>query len=537
MKKYVVLGLMVLLLVGVSTCARESPREINITVDPRIELLAAVQILGGYGEMTGLITRYDFEYKQEIIEYFDPYKRHPAVAHFKQLASAGFAFDAPAAAMLYLSNPPELEVIRPFSEYLISRAWGEDNLMKLVNSLRDFAIKTDFMTFFNNHRETYDHIVGEVKATMTGSDYIATLEDYYGVRQNSYNIILAPLFHHGGFGPRLTREDGTYDIYNICGPVGAEGGYPIFGSAEDFKYLAWHEFSHSFINPLTDKFLDDVNQYKELYKPLAERMTEMAYPDWKHCVYEHLVRAANVRFSYLEDGEKAGRKSLREEKNDGFAYVELIAERLKEYEDNRDMYPTLEDFYPRIIDLFKELSEMNLGEDFYAIPFAGTINAALGDKTTLTIILPTNEDDKDAQDRIHTYVKGLKKSIRSFANADVITDSEALEVDLSSRSLIVYGTPDGNLWLAKHMKYLPVKIEVDKIVADTDYTGEHLRFMTAWPNPYNPRLGMVIYTACKAQDLIGINSIFHGPTDYLVASGDETLHAADYDKDGDKWSF
>lgn len=537
MKRYMVLGLLIMHLVILSACAQDKSHTINVTVDPRIELLAAVQILSGYNELTGLISRYDTEYKQELIEYFSPYKEHPAVAHFKQLATAGFTYDAPAAAMLYLSDPPEFEMVKPFAEYLLFRAWGRENLMKFVTSMRYFAAETDFMTFYNNHRETYDQIVEEVKATMAGGDYIATLEDYYGLRQNSYNIILAPLFHHGGFGPRLLCDDGTYDIYNICGPVGANGGYPVFGSAEDFKYLAWHEFSHSFVNPVTDKFQNEVNQYAALYKPLAEKMTAMAYPDWKHCVYEHLVRAANVRFSYLEDGEKAGRKSMRDEKNKGFAYVELIAKRLKEYENNRDKYPTLEDFYPRIIDLFRELTEMDLGEDFYVIPFTGTINAALGNKTAITIILPTNETDKDAQDRIHTYVKGLKQDIRSFSSAEIITDSEALEMDLSSRSIIAYGTPDGNLWLAKHMQVCPVRIEANKIVADSEYTGEHLRFLTAWPNPYNPKLGLVIYTASHAKDIIGINSIFHGPTDYLVASGNETLQAADYEKDESGWSF
>jgi len=531
------LGALVLFLLYTFAQAQDSSRKINVTVDPRIELLAAVQVISNYNDLTGLITRHNIRYKQDMLDYFSPYKKEPAVAFFNQMARMGFTYDAPPAAMLYLSDPPKLKVVKPFSEHLISRAWGEENLIKFVEYLRDFAVKSDFMVFFNSHQDIYDQIIAEVESTMAGNDYIATLENYYGVRQNSYNIILVPVFHQGGFGPCVLCEDGSYDVYNICGSVGEEDGHPLFGSAEAFKYLAWHEFSHSFVNPVTDKFEKEVNEYASLFDPIAEKMAEQAYPGWRTCVYEHLVRAANVRFSYLEDGEKAGKRAMQHEKNRGFAYVEVIAERLMEYEDNRDRYPTLESFYPRIIDLFKELDEMELGDDFFMIPFTGTINAVFGNKKSITIILPTNESDKDAQDDIHNYVESLVKEIQNLQNAVIISDSEALKMDLANSSILVYGTFDGNQWLAEHLKDLPVKIKADEIIADKNYGGENLRFITAWPNPYNPSLGMVIYTAQKAEDITGINSIFHGPTDYVVASGNEALKSGNYDKDGEHWSF
>jgi len=46
------------------------------------------------------------------------------------------------------------------------------------------------------------------------------------------------------------------------------------------------------------------------------------------------------------------------------------------------------------------------------------------------------------------------------------------------------------------------------------YEGKNLRFITAWRNPKNIEKGVVIYTALKTADVIAINGIFHGPTDY-----------------------
>jgi len=64
-----------------------------------------------------------------------------------------------------------------------------------------------------------------------------------------------------------------------------------------------------------------------------------------------------------------------------------------------------------------------------------------------------------------------------------------------------------------------------------------LLFITAWPDPQNPKRGVVIYTAQKAEDIIGINSVFHGPTDYVVAKGTDSLKAANYKKQNGQWSF
>jgi hypothetical protein len=68
-----------------STDAAEQ-HSVNVFVDPRIELLAVVQSLGDYGEQTGRLTWDDFPYKRDVMEYFSPYKDHPAVKLFKEEA-------------------------------------------------------------------------------------------------------------------------------------------------------------------------------------------------------------------------------------------------------------------------------------------------------------------------------------------------------------------------------------------------------------------------------------------------------------------
>jgi len=511
-----------------------SQHRLNVAVDPRLELLAVVQLLSGYGERFGLITRYDFPYKRAVIEHFSAYKNHRAVRLFAEMSKGGFSFDAPPAAMLYLSDPPDLNTQLPFTDYLKTRAGGQRQMNRFVTLLRDFSDQTRFVAFLKTHQETYQQIVADARMKMEGVDYIKILENYYGMKHHSYNIILVPLFV-GGFGHRVERADGTCDIYNICGPMTIENDLPVFGTADSFRGLAWHEFGHSFVVPTMDRLRSSLAEYSSLYDPISDRMKKQAYGTWETCVNEHLVRAVTTRLAYREMGKEAGEKALLHEKRKGFFYVEALCQRLEQYERARDKYRTFADFSPELINVFKKLAEMNLGDEFYSVPFAGTINAVVSDKKSVVLIVPTNESSKTIQDRIHAYVKGIRD--RFFGDSPILTDKEALKKNLSNNSIIVYGTPAGNLWLAKHIANLPVRITSDQIMAETLYPGGHLRFISAWPNPQNPRKAMVIYTAQQAEDVIDINSVFHGPTDYVIAKGREILKSTDYNKQHKPWTF
>jgi len=354
---------------------------VKITVDSRIELLATVQFLSDYDKRFRLITRFDFPYKQHVRKHFSEYKNHPAVKFFDQMSADGFNFDAPPAAMLYLSEPPELTAKLPFTDYLNGRAGGAKRLNKFVELLRDFAQETEFMEFFKAHNATFQQMAANARKKMTDINYAQTLEDYYGMRQNSYNIILAPLFV-GGFGPRVEGSDGRYDIYNILGPMNMKDGWPTFGSESSFRHIAWHEFSHSFVNPTTAKFGKEIDKYKALYEPISGRMSGQAYSNWQTCVNEHIVRAVTTRLTCREIGSEAGEQALYREKDRGFAYVQALCDSLAGYEKQRDLYPSFVDYYPELVKVFRGLSEKDLDQDFYIVPFKGTINAVVTDRAS-----------------------------------------------------------------------------------------------------------------------------------------------------------
>ena len=534
MRKTLILFLLLSQVLFASCSNPSATSNLNVTIDPRIELLAAVQSLSDYGEKFSLLTSLDYEYKKDLLQTFQPYAEHEAVKLFQEMSHSGFTFDAPPTVMLHLGFPPELAVKQPLTDYLIRRAGGEEKLMRFIEQLRDFAEQTHFLTFFQKHEGFFQKTLQSVNENFQDIDFIGVLEGYYGQKQHSYNIILAPMFN-GNYGPRISRNDGTFDIFNIVSPRQIKDDILYFGSKANFEHLAWHEFSHSFVNPLGEQYRKKLMEYDSLFKPIQKKMSASAYGNWITTVNEHVVRAVTTRLNYLHKGKEDGDRVLAGEKTYGFAYVEVLCEKLEKYERNRKKYPTFTSFYPQLVDTFKELSEKDLSPDFYHIPFSGTINAVSVNKDDIILVLPTNEKDKTAEKNIHEYVRKIKDMF--YKENPVITDSEALSRDLSVHAVVMYGTPEGNLLLAKYMKGLPFSIEHDKIMADKVYERENLRFITAWPNPHNNKRGFLIYTAQNAEDIPGINSVFHGPTDYVIAEQLKILHSGDYKKDKENWIF
>ena len=332
--------------------ALQSPEGLNVKVDPRIELLAVVQHFTTWASQNH--TKFQFEYKYDIDNYFGNFSNHPAIQKSQALTNAGFTYDAPVAFVLFHGDPPEFEQTIPYSDYLISRAGGLSSLNEFAEKLRAFAKETDFMKFFTDKQKFYNHIQNQMIGTIGDTSYTKILEDYYGEKKHSYNIIPAPLFHPGGYGPQVEGSEGL-DIFNVAGPMNYSNGSLSFGDKDYMLGILLHEFSHSFINPLTKKYLNQVNNSQVLFEPIREKMQQQAYSSWETCVNEHLVRTVVARLVLKLRGESIGNTVVNQEVNKGFIYVPQLYSLLADYEADRGNYPDFDNFYPRIIELFNSL--------------------------------------------------------------------------------------------------------------------------------------------------------------------------------------
>lgn len=348
---------------------------LNITVDPRIELLTAVQQQSDYK----VLTNFDFTYKAAMEEYFQGYRKHDAIKSFNKLKNLGFNYDAPPETMLFLSNPPNLTENLEITEDLILRATDKNKLSEFIEALRDFSKDSDFQKFYFQNIPFYQTMIDKVYQDTKDMKLIEELNSYYAMDANSYTLILSPMLHNGGYGPGITTKDGL-DIYGIIGPdsvMEEKSGtlLPTY-SIEGIRHIVWHEFSHSFVNPLTKKYLDEVNKCDKLYSYIERRMNKQAYVNWETCVNEHIIRAVTARLTYLNLGKGAGDSMIANERANAFYYVPALCDSLEFYEGHRDTYPTFESYYPELIKVFKKLSDQELPDEFFLNDFTGPINSA-----------------------------------------------------------------------------------------------------------------------------------------------------------------
>jgi hypothetical protein len=171
------------------------------------------------------------------------------------------------------------------------------------------------------------------------------------------------LVHGGGFGIRFRNADGLYDTYDVCGTSRVSNGLPDVAPARELRYLTWHEFSHSFVNPPAAQFA--------LYSGLIEVIKQKGYLSgqeeaaknvpvdllWGECVNEHIVRAVTVRLTLSQYGPSVRDAHLASEVDAGFIFTPAICNCLERYEAERDKYPTFGDYYGEIAKAFAEIAD------------------------------------------------------------------------------------------------------------------------------------------------------------------------------------
>ena len=514
-----------------------SQKRLSITVDSRIELLAVVQHFTSWAQKGHIKSK--TIYKDDIDHYFGEFKDHPVVTYAESLIDANFAYDAPVQFMLCHDDPPELVKKTPYSDYLIKRAGGEENLMQFADELRDFARRTDFMKFYKAHSLLYDTLIAEVNSLFEGKNYVQVLEDFYGESRKSYNFILSPLFS-GNYGIPIKTED-EYDLYAVIGPCSLKGKRTTFACLDYLESMTLHEWSHPFVNPLVDKNYELFKKSIALFEPIKRMMQRQAYPNWRVTLYEHLVRACgeiHLRAKLHRDFKKE--KALEYQEGKGFWYISFIDSMLDVYETQREQYPTFSQFVPVIANRLGQISIEDLPERITT--FRGPLDAIFNRTDCIHLIYPTAIDEES--------INKVKKDLENFAGflssvrvePIVISDKEALEIDWQDKVGFIYGNPKDNLFFRQLKIGIPLRFRENAIeFGGKRYEGEGIFLISCMPNPFNKKLPFTLCVANRPEDLIGAGSRIRGPSewyvDYILYRDDEKLDTGLYHKEKGKWSL
>ncbi|ADB42925.1 DUF4932 domain-containing protein [Spirosoma linguale] len=508
---------------------------VTYSVDPRIELFQTVMLLAGNPQINGA----DLDYKLLIATYFEPYQQHALFGFIKKYAPQGKLFttiDGPIWFMLHLT--PQLE-------------WRKDlpnpyHQQPLLDSLRilvkQFARDSHYADFFNSNAEFYRLSLANLTFNLAGQDEKTRLLAYYGAtnpQRIQFHVVLNFL-GYGHFGPRLETAR-SKEFYAIIAPNGGHDGLPTFNQ-KDLYGLLWHEFGHSFANPLIEENLAQFETMSSLWEPIKVSMQVQAYAEWKAVLWEHLVNAVMCRLAAQKQGEAYAQLIyVRPLLGRRWIYLHPLLEALKDYEANRKSYPTLRSFMPRIIQAFTHIQPGHIEQwqqqtNFIRQPDVALLPnlEAIYGQSNVLFILATGEVDRSGHDRLKAYVKAHQ--LEHFPTATLMDDTVALKMDLSAYNLFVVGTPWGNRYLQKVLPQIPINLTTDGIIVGKKYEGQGYAFLTSWVNPSNPQQVMTIYTAQKPDDLVNFATIPRGGSHYHLVKRLITVKGENYQRSGLVWN-
>jgi hypothetical protein len=315
-----------------------SAASFDISVDPRFELLGVLYTLAGRGRSG------DAVYRKAVEKRFKPFRGHSVMKTFKGLVARSSRAEAVATLPVHYSPPPELELLDKADHIPYLEREGErEEMERFLAELRDFARVSDFMGFFRDNREFYATVEGSARRRLGSLDPVAALESYLGLPLESRVHYIIPLLYDNTNNyivpyplPFTAAGAKSFDVYTVSPDL----------ATDRFSAVLFNELIYVFIDP-SFFYFDKLNAPvpAEFYGPeIARCRTSPPFDCAKHYVASAI--SYRVLRKGLPDAPAGGALSAPE--------MKALSARLDEYEAHRDRYPTLWDFYPRLLGVFRE---------------------------------------------------------------------------------------------------------------------------------------------------------------------------------------
>lgn len=348
MKKSLII---ILFFVSFQGFAQEASILYQPKVDKRVELLSLVFRLA---ELPEYSTQHFKLYTDRIENYFGKYKDHELIQFTKSIINKNsISYDAVMSMAIHLDE--SLGLLPNLTGNSLDSRWKKEDEDKFISLLKKFSEDTRYDKFYKENADLYAE---------TSKRFLSVFENvdskwytlFYGQKPTETFMIINGLGNGvHNYGPSLKYKDGKRDIYAIMGVWRVDSiGMPEFRMNESFPTLI-HEFNHSFVNNLISKNRDGLeNSGVQLFAIVKDEMTRQAYGNWEIMMCEALVRASVIK--YMKDhhfDKQEIENEINRQMEKGFLWIKALVNELDNYDKQRNLYPTLEDYMPKLVDAYQ----------------------------------------------------------------------------------------------------------------------------------------------------------------------------------------
>lgn len=396
MKKKQSLKLITLFLLATSSICSAQKNTITISVDPRVELVSTVCRLADFEEYN--MTSYP-DYSQEVESYFADFKDHRAVILMKELRQKyGMAYNAPMGFAVYLESIEKLKPIVPMKTIPdgLDQRWTPEAVIEFADGLKEFVKDTNFKKFLKSNEVRYNAAVERFTEIIKEEDPVDWFNKYFGTNADSdYQLILGLQNGGANYGSHTVDLNGQTTLFSFIGCWAQDDkGMPVFSKGTVSTVI--HEFCHSYTNPIVSASSDLLEEAgQKMFLRLGETMENLAYGSWEVMMYEYFVRACVVRYVHLEKGLEAAWLQAERDIKRGFVGLDKFADKLMEYEANREKYPEFQDFVPELVPFFEDLAaKINDLTDAQKKEEQAKLDKLKAEGPQLLKMIPENNDKK-----------------------------------------------------------------------------------------------------------------------------------------------
>jgi hypothetical protein len=324
-----------------------------VSTDPRVELMSVIFRLAGNNEYArSRIPSYDADTEK----HFAPFKEHPAVKYAAELKEKyGVSYDAVMAMAIHVTGAASLGEKVPFEPRPagLDGRWNPETARKFLALTREFVKDTKFEEFYAAHKPLYELAARRLQETLDKGAHLEWFDSFFGpVKDADFRIAIGMLNGGGNYGGRVALPGGRKEMYSIIGVWRTDAdGNPVF--PDGVVSTVVHEFTHSYTNPLVDRFKKDLEPAGKKIFPLVEQqMRSQAYGNWETLMYESLNRACELRYDRVYYSSDAVKRAEEYEISRGFHWVPGLGEVLGEYDAAPRKYKDLGEFFPKIVEYF-----------------------------------------------------------------------------------------------------------------------------------------------------------------------------------------
>ena len=287
---------------------------------------------------------------------FDGHRRSVAVVETGKLMQDGFWLDALCELGLAADALPKAGFTYDLPLETARRAAGGDEddgfarLEQYLEYAAAFTLDTGALDFLKLQAEAYRAGAAELEAALGDGHWSEAIDLYFGSSHRSVMHVASLLLPAGyGFGFALPTPGGPM-AFQVTAPFIKPDGKLAFADPEQAVLAAERDLIRAFVRPIVVQGRLLARPFVHAFHRSRDVFRRLGYEDALTCLEDRLVHGIHGRLLTRRGEAPVAESLVRFDEEAGDRFARLIAEALEDFETHRTDFPTLDAFFPHLIE-------------------------------------------------------------------------------------------------------------------------------------------------------------------------------------------